>query len=1039
MSCLDENTLVALMERSLPRADLERVTAHLDKCANCRKLVSAMASWYPAEPWQRQTDPETVHVARRRPLSEGESGDDLTGDLTAVQAPKKGELGAGTRVDRYLLLRPIASGGMSVVFAAYDPELDRRLAIKFLRAAVREPMDDARLLREAQVMARLSHPNVVQLYDVGLFEERVFLVMELVEGTTLRHWLGKQPRSRAEVMEVLMAAGRGLAEAHRHGVIHRDFKPENVLVSDDGVVKVMDFGLARATRASAILSISQEQVAGMSVGQLTRPGVVMGTPGYMAPEQLAGGRGDARSDQFAFCCALYEGLSGDRPYAGTALDDYMASMAAARNVKPLPRLVPSRVRAAVMRGLALDPPQRFASMDELLDAVRLPFWRRLSRRRRLVAGGALAGAAVAALSVLAVRAGGDRCADPREEIASAWDGSRRAAVTASLGQVAGPAQAEAVAVAMDQYAERWVHAAEAICQVRDARSREDDAGARGCLERRKADLAAAVELLSTPEPRQARRALSIATAAPLPDGCRTARPPAAPAPGALEKAQKLRRQVSTARALLAAGLPAHAAGALGTASAEAAAAGDPALEPEALFVRASLQADQGAFATAERTLLDSILSAERTRHDEQAAQSWIALYRLVGADRQDAERAVDLRQHAEAAVARAGNPQLLAAELDVAQGEVLATAGFPVLAVAPLERALGALQLALGPEHPFTALPLEQYGDVQGQLGQLAQAERTLTAAAALDERAFGPEHPRTASAQVRLGTVRSQLGFHVEAVELLQKALAASATAGREDPTLQLRASYALGEALRRAGQLTEALRRHKEAQALVEPLFGPGGPRAATSLVALGDVVRGLGEYTQALDLHQRALAIVPLSPQALDGAGTDLRLLGRAREAVELERHAVAQAERALGKDQPALATYLVGLGSALGASGDHAGALEVHRRALDLLERAYGTSAPRLLRPALVAYAAELEAQGDAVTAMRQLERAVTLSPTKGADQVAAEARFALARALAKDAQERVRAVTLASEAKSAYGLAGNAREQERVAEWLAHQH
>src|SRR3954468_3031107 len=146
MSCLDENTLVALMERSLPRADLERVTAHLDKCADCRKLVSAMASWYPAEPWQRRTDPETVHVARRPPLAEGESGD----DLTAVQAPKKGELGAGTRVDRYLLLRPIASGGMSVVFAAYDRERARRLAIKFPRPQLREPVDDARLLREAQ-------------------------------------------------------------------------------------------------------------------------------------------------------------------------------------------------------------------------------------------------------------------------------------------------------------------------------------------------------------------------------------------------------------------------------------------------------------------------------------------------------------------------------------------------------------------------------------------------------------------------------------------------------------------------------------------------------------------------------------------------------------------------------------------------------------------------------------------------------------------------------------------------------------------------
>ena len=714
----------------------------------------------------------------------------------------------------------------------------------------------------------------------------------------------------------------------------------------------------------------------------------------------------------------------------------MASMASARQVKPLSPLVPARVRAAVMRGLSLDPAQRFQSMDELLDALRLPFWRKLSLKQKAAGGGALAAALALLVTVLVARAGG-RCADPGAELAGTWDSARRAVVLAALDKAAGAGPAQAAVAALDRYADQWVHAAETVCQARRTRSAEDDAGALGCLQRRRIDLQAAAEVLSNPDPRQARRALSIATVAPLPDECRSARPPAAPAPlEGTEKVQRLRGQVSMARVLLAAGRPRDAATALGTAAAEAAAAGDAALEPEALFVRARLQAAQATFATAERTLNESIWAAERTRHDEQVARSRIALYRLVGAERQDEVRAQELYPHAEAAVARAGDPLPLVAELQQAQGEVLVSAGEPAAALAPLESALGALQHVMGQDDPSTARPLEVYGEAQGQLGQLAQAERTLQAVVALDERAFGAEHPRTASAQVRLGTVRSQLGFHAEAVQLLQRALALGTAADREDPALAFRATYALGEALRRAGQLTDSLRRHKEAQAIAEPLFGPGGPRAAASLVALGDVVRGLGEYGQALELHQRALAIAPLSPQALNAAGTDLRLLGRAADAVETQRRALAQAERALGKDQPGLGPYLVDLGAALGALGDHAGALATHRRALDLMERAYGTSSPRLLRPALVAMAAELEARGDLGMAVRTLERAVSLSPAKGADQVAAEARFALARALARDSQDRERAVSLAAEARAAYALAGNAREQERVSQWLS---
>jgi tetratricopeptide (TPR) repeat protein/tRNA A-37 threonylcarbamoyl transferase component Bud32 len=1050
MSCLDENTLVALLERTLSREDQDRVTAHLDRCQACRKLVSAMASWYPAEPAQDRTQPARAPrevgagagVLTARPeRSSPPRGTPLPPPVaTPGEQPKAGELGPGVRVDRYLLLRPIASGGMAVVYAAYDQELDRKLAIKFLRAEVRQPLDDARLLREAQVMARLSHPNVVQLHDVGLYGDRVFLVMELVEGKTLRHWLAQGPHPRGKVLDVLVAAGRGLAAAHRAGVVHRDFKPENVLVGDDGRVRVMDFGLARARDPR----LSGEQSTELSGAGLTRPGMVMGTPGYMAPEQLGGGRGDARSDQFAFCCALYEALAGERPFAGTTLEEYTASLARARAVRPLSRRVPARIRRAVSRGLSLEPAARFPSMDEALAALDVPWWQRVDRVDRRV--GAAVGAGLLALAAVvavgaAVGGTGEPCGDPEDELAGVWDEGRRAAVVDAVTRAAGAERAAAAAADLDGLAGRWARTYAAVCEGGGGqRPQAELAAARGCLDRRRADLLAAADLLSSPDPAVARRAVQLAAVPPGPESCadRYAPPqPGLPLDGARrERLQRLRGQVSLARLLVSAGRANDAVTALTAAAADVRASGDAALEPEALFVLAQGQSATAAFAAAERTLLESIWAAERTRHDEQAARSWIALYRLLGAGLHDDARARELRPHAEAAVARVGSPPFLAAELDQAIGAVLVASGQPRPAREHLERSAAALAAAVGDDHPWTAAAFEAVGEALAQAGEVRAAEGALHRAVVSFEKVLGPDHPLTASAQVRYGAARSMLGFHPEAVQRLTAALEV-ARAQREDPALAFRAAHALGEALRRSGRLMDALARQREALTAAEAVFGPGSPRAATSLTALGDILRGLGEYDQALELHQRAAAVNPLLAEALDGAGTDLRLLGRAAEAVPLHRRALGLKESALGLDHPELGPFLVGLAAALGATGDHAGALAVAQRAVGLLERSHGRDSPRL-REGLVTAAAELLALGNTVMALRNLERAVALSPARGVDQVAAAARFSLARALAETGQDRDRSLQLASEARAGYALAGNSREAERVGKWLSKQ-
>ncbi len=237
----------------------------------------------------------------------------LHGEAPRPRDPSAEALERGAAVGRYVILDRIGAGGMGVVYAAYDPELDRRVALKLLRTDRFAAPGHLRLLREAKALARLTHPNVVAVHDAGTFGDQVFVAMELVEGETLRQWLEAGARSWREVLDRLLAAGRGLAAAHAAGLVHRDFKPENVLLGRDGRVRVVDFGLAKALADAA-----EEPAAPDSGGELASPltewGAVLGTPAYMAPEQIRGIAADARSDQFSFCVALYEALYGERPF-----------------------------------------------------------------------------------------------------------------------------------------------------------------------------------------------------------------------------------------------------------------------------------------------------------------------------------------------------------------------------------------------------------------------------------------------------------------------------------------------------------------------------------------------------------------------------------------------------------------------------------------------------------------------------------------------------------------------------------------------------
>ena len=253
---------------------------------------------------------------------------------------------------RFVVLDLLGRGGMGVVMEAHDPELDRKVALKLLNPDTAAG-DGARLRlqQEAQAMAQLAHPNVVAVYEVGRAAAQLFITMELVDGTTLKTWLA-EPRGWREVVAMFVAAGRGLEAAHRAGLVHRDFKPENVLIGRDGRPRVSDFGLAARELAAADPALAPA-----------------GTPLYMAPEQWSGGAVDARSDQFSFCAALWRAVWGEGPFAGNRTEALRAAVLAGELRTPTRRGVPRWLGRALVRGLALDPGARWPGLGELLDAI----------------------------------------------------------------------------------------------------------------------------------------------------------------------------------------------------------------------------------------------------------------------------------------------------------------------------------------------------------------------------------------------------------------------------------------------------------------------------------------------------------------------------------------------------------------------------------------------------------------------------------------------------------------------------------------------
>ncbi len=307
-------------------------------------------------------------------------------DTFAAKPDVRVRVEKGALIGRYIVISRLGAGAMGVVYAAFDPQLDRKVAIKLLKTRHGDlGMAQVRLQREAQSLAKLDHPNVVSVFDVGIHEGQLFVAMEFVDGQTLGAWMRESdsPRPWQEVLEVFIAAGRGLAAAHAVGMIHRDFKPDNVMLGKDARVRVMDFGIARSG-SDTDLGAHEESLSDVRkpIGKVTTTGAMMGTPAYMSLEQFESSEPDPRSDQFGFCVALYEALYGERPFAGATLSALILALQEGR-IKPAPEnvRVPNWLRQVISRGLSRDPTARFPTMDDLLGALRAD-----PTRRRWVLG-----------------------------------------------------------------------------------------------------------------------------------------------------------------------------------------------------------------------------------------------------------------------------------------------------------------------------------------------------------------------------------------------------------------------------------------------------------------------------------------------------------------------------------------------------------------------------------------------------------------------------------------------------------------------------
>jgi tetratricopeptide (TPR) repeat protein len=922
------------------------------------------------------------------------------------------DLQRGAPVGRYVILDRLGEGGMAVVYAAYDPELDRKVALKLMRPEV-EAEEGAegsrmRMLREAQAMARLSHANVLAVHDVGSFGDTVFVAMELVDGGTLAERVAERKIKRRAVLDLFAAAGRGLAAAHRAGLVHRDFKPSNVLLGTDGRVLVADFGLARAqrhgdTRPPATERLSSpdrpsrsrlSDVGPVLDSNLTRCGAILGTPAYMPPEQFVGGEVDARSDQFSFCAALYEALYGELPFAGDTFADIFAAVRKG-HVRPAPAgsAVPAWLRAILLRGLSRDPAARFESMDVVVAELmrdRGAKWRRL--------------AAVASFLVVAVcatwawlawrQADVEACASAGTLPAGVWDAPARERTRAAFlatGKSYAATTFERVDAILSGYARTWTKARRAACEgarAGGAGGSETAARRDECLIQRFDQLRALAGLLAQADVSIVEHAVDatqgLAAIEECADPARLATGGASlPAdPATREKVRGIRQRVAQGWVLVDL-YRADAALALARSLLDVARASRfRPVETEVLQLLGAAQQVRMEFEKAAATLADAAFAAEAAGDDAVAADASIRLVVVAGYRLNQVDAAGYWARSADAFIARTGGAAAPRWRLEGSLGWLEFGRGRHDEALAHFREALRELERAGRGESRDAAEIVKSIGMTYQDRGSHLESLPYVQRAARMAERALGPEHPEVALALAEEAWTLGMLGRTEESLPLFERAIAVG------------------------------------------ERAMGPDAPALSVPLGEYGQSLAGAGRYDEAIAVYDRAFRVgestvgedINRQLSLLFGKGDAYRLKGDAAKAVQIQQAGYDQAVRELGPEHPMAAVMSFYLGRALLAAGRKDEALAAQERTVQIGTISLGPEHP------MMGYAHEGlgEAQlalGRNAEAVVSFERAIALFEKGGIDALElARSRLGLAQSLAASGGDRTRAIASAARAQ-----------------------
>jgi serine/threonine protein kinase/tetratricopeptide (TPR) repeat protein len=840
-------------------------------------------------------------------------------ELPTVQIPaaragsdnEESEIGSGRVIGRYTVLEALGAGATATVFSAYDAQLERIVALKVLRAQLAKSDIGVRLFREAQAMARLRHPNVVTVYDVGTFGDRIYIAMEFVDGMTLRRWVQREPRPWREVLEVLKGAGRGLVAAHEAGLVHRDFKPDNVLVGSDGRVLVTDFGIARhdpstsdasgesgprtgvrtvaeklesvrrdaGTTAQAILGGAASEATSTtetstlrswstsSSEPLTEEGAVLGTPGYIAPEHLFEGIDDARSDQFSFAVTMYVTLYGAHPFRFKNLMTYGEALQKPHQAPPT-SAVPAWVHAVIERGLAQNPEQRFATIADLLAALERDPWK---RRRRWAIGAGFAAAAIAMVGTYGRHVTELRTKSREGEalMAPTWNPAIEQKLRGSFERTdpkRGADLARTVVGKLTIFARDWTETHRLISEATLIRREQDVATMERrlrCLERGREQFAALTDILAEGETGTASHAVDAVYALTRPSTCRTsdaAAIPGLPADPALRvRSLAAEHAIAQAVALQTAGANAQAERVIDQALPDVRAIPYPRAEAELLLIaaqaredngdkRASLDLHQSAFRAAERAA-DDVLAV-------RAAAGSAVLFAVWLDNQQDSERWIMI---AEAIADRAGANNAVRANVLASRIAVNLIYGHVDKNVELQSELIELLERLYGEDDSRVAKAISNRSVTYFRMHKPELALADAKRGAELQSRLVGPNHPLLAAWYSNIGLYLADLNRWDEDKAVLVHALELQAGTAPGGATALIYVN--LGEAELELGNVDAAVDILDKGMSLVEQLGLRGYPEfyirltRADALGAKDDFEGKIRDCERVLDLNKAA----------------------------------------------------------------------------------------------------------------------------------------------------------------------------------------